>query len=232
MGGLFHLNDLDWFDELSDDEKSRLEQAAHTKSFNGGQMIFRPSSEPHSLFLLKDGAVRIYRVSGEGSEATFGYVRPGEVFGELAAITGRSRESYAEAVGHAVVWQIPIDLFRKLMGSRPGIGRAVAKQVGDRLKRIESRVEGLMFRDARTRLAIILRELGDHFGIDGEGGIEIDGDFTQSELATLVGCSRQTLNQCLRDLGEQGLAEMKRRRLRLPDPAGLREFIDKATLRA
>ncbi len=227
MPGLWHLSDLDWFEELASDEAQLLERSALVKSYAAGQMIFRPTTEPHSVYLLRDGTVRIFRVSGEGAEATFGYVRPGEVFGELTAVTGHQRESYAEAVSDAEVWQVPIELFRRLLGSRPGVGRSVAAQVGDRLKRIERRVEGLMFHDARARLAIVLRELGEHFGIQKGPALEIDADFTQGELATLVGCSRQTLNQCVRELGDLGLARMERKRVTLPDPAALREFIDK-----
>lgn len=227
MPGLWHLSDLDWFGDLSDEEVTVLERSARVRGYDANQMIFRPTTEPHSVYLLRGGTVRIYRVSRQGAEATFGYVRPGEIFGELTAVTGHRRESYAEAVTPCEVWQIPIELFRKLLGSRPGVGRAVANQVGDRLKRIERRVEGLMFHDARSRLAIILRELGDHFGQGKGTGLEIDGEFTQGELATLVGCSRQTLNQCLKELSELGLAKMERRRVRLPDPAALREFIEK-----
>ena len=43
--------------------------------------------------------------------------------------------------------------------------------------------------------------------------------------ATLVGCSRQTLNQCLRELESLGLVEMKRRRVFVPQPEALREFV-------
>ena len=226
MAGLWHLSDLDWFAELSQDEMQQLERSVHAQRFAKGDTIFQPSAEPRSVYVLKDGMARIYRVSPEGTEATFGYVRPGEIFGELAAVTARGRESYAEAVAPSVVWRVPIDLFRRLLGSRPGVGKSVAAQVGDRLRSAENRVEGLMFHDARSRLAFILHELGEHFGVQQGDAIDVEGSFTQSELATLVGCSRQTLNQCLGELNDLGLVEMKRRHIRLPKPDELRAFTE------
>ena len=228
MSVLWHVSDIDWFDELTEDEMRQVESSVHAQRYDVGQTIFSPTSEPRSVFLLKEGTARIYRVSSDGAEATFGYVRPGEVFGELAAVTGLSRESYAEAASPAIVWRIPIELFRRLLGSRPGVGKTVASQMGQRLKRIERRVEGLMFHDASSRLAIVLKELGDHFGLERGGAIEIDGEFTQSELATLVGCTRQTLNQCLRDFDGKGMVEMKRRRIRILDPKLLREHVGRS----
>ncbi len=222
MSGLWHLDEIDWLAGLTPDEIQRVERAVSEKRFDTGETIFSPTAEPRSVYLLKDGTVRIYRISKEGGEATFGYVRPGEVFGELAAVTRRPRESHAVAAAPSVVWRMPIELFRDLLGSRAGVGQSVIAQIGDRLKRIESRVEGLMFHDARERVATVLAELGDHFGQRRGDAIEVDGDFTQGELATLVGCSRQTLNQCLRELSALGLVEMKRQRIRLLKPDLLR----------
>lgn len=229
MVGFWHLSDLELLEDLTPEELQRIERASHIRSYDTGAMVFRPSAHPESVYLLKEGSIRIYRLSDKGAEATFGYVRPGEIFGELSAVTKLGRESHAEAAAPSVVWVVPIELFRTLLGSKPGVGEHVSRQLGDRLKRIEKRVEGLMFHEAHLRLALILRELADHFGMQKGEAIEIDGNFTQTELATIVGCSRQTLNQCLRELEARGLAQMKSRRVVLPKPEALREFIQRET---
>ena len=130
-----------------------------------GEIVFTPVPTPQSVYLLEKGLVRIYRLSEKGSEATFGYVQPGEIFGELSAISELARESYAEAAAPSVVWHLPIEQFRRFLGSRPGVGRNVSQQLADRLRRIERRVEGLIFHDARLRLAVIVNELAEHFGV-------------------------------------------------------------------
>lgn len=222
MAGLWHLNEFELLKSLGPEGMRILEQAAQKQRFEPGEIVFRPSAHPRSVFLLMEGAVRIYRLSDKGAEATFGYVKPGEIFGELTVVTELARESYAEAAAPSVVWRLPIPLFREMLGSRPGVAHQVSQQLGARLKSIERRVEGLVFHDARIRLALILQELAEHFGLQKGTAIEIDGDFTQAELATLVGCTRQTLNQVLHELEAQGLVEMRRRRVILPDPEKLR----------
>ncbi len=229
MSGVWHLDDLELLQGATEEELASIERSGRKERFDTGAVVFGPTLTPKSVYLLSEGAVRIYRVSDRGAEATLGYIQPGEVFGELTAVTGKSRESYAEATTPSVVWRIPIDLFRNLLGSRSGVGERICQQIGHRLKQVESRVEGLMFHDARLRLALILRELAEHFGIQKESEIEIDGEFTQAELATLVGCSRQTLNQCLGELEGQGLVRRMQRRIRLPKPESLSEFIEHAT---
>ncbi len=183
------------------------------RDYGSGETIFAPESHPHSLYLLERGLARIYRLSEEGSETTFGYVAPGEVFGELAAFGDYPRESFATAVRESRVWKIPHDSFRQLLQSRPDIVIEITRQIGARLKRIESRVENLVFRDARARLAHILLELAEDFG-DGESpGNVIGVDLTQAELATLVGTTRQTVNANLRELEKAGVIGRMGRRL-------------------
>jgi CRP/FNR family transcriptional regulator, cyclic AMP receptor protein len=218
----WHLHNFDWLGELSAAEGERLRQQSVQREYRRGQLVYGPVPQPPSVYLLERGLVRIYRASGAGTETTFGYVKPGEIFGELAVFTDQPRESYAQAVRPSIIWQLPRGAVREILKAHPGIVIAVTKQIGDRLKRIESRVENLVFRDARARVARILLELAEDFGHAERGMLTIDLSLSQEELATLVGATRQTVNAALRDLEQDGLVRRGRRRLVLLRPGALR----------
>ena len=80
----------------------------------------------------------------------------------------------------------------------------VTKEIGTRFKRIESRVEQLVFCDVRTRLARILLELARDFGRRETDRTVIEVALTQGDLATLVGSVRQTVNESLREFEQKG----------------------------
>ena len=188
-----------------------------------GEIVFTPVPTPHSVYLLEKGLVRIYRLSESGLETTLGYVLPGEVFGELAIFGDYPRESFAQAVEPSTVWKLPRQRFQQLVAARPGVTFEITKQIGERLKRIENRVEHLVFRDVPTRLMLILLELADHFGVGHEdGSIEIDIDLTQAEIANLIGSSRQSVSGHLKALEERGLVGHRNRHLLVPKPDDLR----------
>ncbi len=214
---------MDWLQQLSDEERAGLFGHSASRDHARGATIFTPSSEPHSVYLLEKGLVRIYRLSGDGEETTFGYVAPGEVFGELAAFGDFARESFAVAVRASRVWRIPLGRFQNLMERRPGVVLRLTRQIGQRMKRIESRVENLVFRDVRTRLAHILVELVEDFGRERGDERVLDLDLTQSELATLVGSTRQTVNVSLGELEDQGLIRREGRRLVVVKPSELQQ---------
>ncbi|MDJ0851674.1 MAG: Crp/Fnr family transcriptional regulator [Myxococcota bacterium] len=219
---VWHLHSVDWIRELADEDVEKLRAASAYRDYRAGETIFAPERDPHSVYLLERGLVRIYRLSSEGSETTFGYVAPGEVFGELAAFGDYPRESFAEAVRASRVWKIRATSFRQVMGARPEMAIEITRQVGARLKRIESRVENLVFRDVRSRLAHILLEVAaDLSEKDGEA-LVLQVDFTQADLATLVGATRQTINACMRELEDEGVVGRQGRRLSLLRPERLR----------
>jgi CRP-like cAMP-binding protein len=222
MSDFWHLRGLDWLDELSDADTERLVRRSSSREYARGETVFEPAARPHSVYLLERGLVRIYRLSAMGAEATFGYVRPGEVFGELEAFSDRPRESFAQAVRPSRAWRIPHEELRRLLAAHPGIAFRVTKQIGSRFKRIESRVEGLVFRSLRSRMASILLELAEDFSRQEGDEVVIDLPLSQQDLATLVGATRQSVNACLRALRAARLVAYRKRRFALLDPDALR----------
>jgi CRP-like cAMP-binding protein len=220
----WHLQDLDWLSELSFEERESLRDKSVQRSYAVGEIVFMPVPNPESVYLLEQGLVRIYRLSGSGLETTLGYVRAGEIFGELAVFGDYPRESFAQAVEPSKVWKIPRGSFQPFVACRPGLAFEVSKQIGERLKRIESRVESLVFRDVRSRVIMILLELAANFGQEREdGGCLLDVQITQAELATLVGSTRQSVNASLGELSQQGLIGREGRRLVIFKPEELRQ---------
>ena len=221
MSDFWHLHGLDFLSELSEGESARLLRGASSQEYPAAAVVFEPAARPHSVYLLERGLVRIYRLSSGGDEATLGYVRPGEVFGELGAFSDRPRESFAQAVRPSLVWRVSRTALLQVLREHPRIALEVTAQIGNRFKRIESRVESLVFRNLRARIAHILLELAEDFGREDGKGIAIDLALSQQELAALVGATRQSVNLCLREMREAGLVRYRNRRFAVPDVAAL-----------
>lgn len=226
MSDVWSLAKLDWLRSLPDEEAERLRRASRREELAAGSLVFSPERHPRSVCILERGLVRIFRVSPEGAEVAFGYVHPGEVFGELAVFSERPRESFAQAVRRSVVWTVPRETFATVARSHPDVLYRVAQQMEGRFKQIESRVEDLALRDAASRLGRVLLQLGEQFGEPMASGLAIELPLTQSEIASLVGTSRQTVNAVLRGLAERGLLAREGRRLRLLAPERLRREVE------
>jgi CRP-like cAMP-binding protein len=222
MSDFWRMHGFDWLAGLSELESERLLSRSTSKECARGEIVFGPASTPRSVYLLEKGLVRIFRVAEQGGEVTLGYVGPGEVFGELEAIADHARESFAQALRPSLVWRVPISELRRVIEGVPTVTLRVAQQMERRFKRLESRVESFALRDLRSRLGLVLVELAEDFGREVGGEVLIDVPLSQHDLATLVGASRQSVNECLRDLRATRRIAYRKRRITLLDPAELR----------
>jgi len=219
----WHIHDCDLLAGLTPDEAREMRAASRCREYAPGETIFAPDPQPSAIYLLERGLVRIYRLSESGAELVLGYIVRGEVFGELSVIGDRPRESFADALHPSFVWRIPRDVFQHVVGRRADLVIRVTCQIADRFKNIESRIENLVFRDARARLAGLLIELADDFGeAEGDGAVRIDLPLTQAELGKLIGATRQTVNQAIGELEAAGLVAHRRSSLTLLKPDELR----------
>lgn len=209
----WHLHQIDWLSALSSEASEALKRESTLRSHAPGDMIFAPTAEAQSVYVVEKGLVRIFRLSESGDELTFGYVTPGEIFGELVLFGSAERESFAEAVTQSEIRRIPRETFERLLANQASVGIEITKQIGARMRRIESRVEHLAFHDVRARIARVLLELADDFGARRGSEVVIDLTLTQSELATLVGSVRQTVNESLRHFEHSGWIGREGRRL-------------------
>jgi len=176
--------------------------------------VFGPSTGSGSVYVLEDGAVRLFRLAEDGHETSLGYVAPGEVFGMPILLRREPDERFASAVCRSVVWRIPRDPFRRWLASRPCFAVVLGAQLERRLRRLEDRVDDLAARDVRQRVLRALHDLALAFGRpNGNGSVTLDLPLTQAELASLVGSTRQTVNASLRTLLTERILQRDGRRL-------------------
>ena len=205
MVNLWHIKNINWLAHLQPEVANALLNAATLHHYNDGEQVFQPARQPRYVYLLESGLVRISRISERGEEVTFGYIRTGEVFGELVAFGSEPRESYATAVARSTVIKVEREAFTEAIKSQPSAIFAVASQIEGRFKQIESRVEDLVFRSARARLAKMLLQLSTQFGASQDNNRLIDLKLTHAELATLIGTSRPTVSIALGELEDEGI---------------------------
>jgi CRP/FNR family cyclic AMP-dependent transcriptional regulator len=215
---------LSWLSALEEEDWEVVQARGSRHLFATGETVFAPTPDPHSVYVLEQGRIRILRISSSGDEVTLGYVSDGEVFGELPGFGDHPRESFAIARTPSSVWKIPLALFRDWLQTKPTVSMAITRQMGDRMKRVESRVENLVFGDVRERLATVLLELAADFGRPNGASCVIDIGVSQGELATLIGATRQSVNGAISALKDEGLVRLAGQRTELLDMEQLRQI--------
>lgn len=86
---LWYLENFSLLQVLSKEEIKKLDKLANMINKSKHQVLYFPTDDADTLYMLKKGQVKISRISPEGKEIILAILGPGEIFGELA-ITGQS----------------------------------------------------------------------------------------------------------------------------------------------
>jgi CRP-like cAMP-binding protein len=218
---LWFLKHIRLFDGISPSEMQEMEKITRMEEVKKRQPLYLPGDPSSNVYLLKKGRVKIANTAPSGKEVTFDILEPGEVFGELDVLEDAPRSTSAETLDDAVICVIPRRDFDQYLAMHPTVMFKLTKLIGLRLKKIQSRVEDLVFRDVPARLAHLLSELGKTEGAEDTQGIRLKVRLTHQEMANLIGCSRETVSTTMGQFRDDGLIQMDGRTITILNPEGL-----------
>lgn len=168
------------------------------------------------LYLVLEGLARLYLMSPEGRQVTVRYIRPGDVIGTAAFVTGPSPVSF-QALTDCRILAFNTPAFRILARTDATVALALAKEIGERLYDTLDVVTGTAFASVRERVAYHLLEIG----ASHQQGPTLIAAVTQQELADAVGSVREVVARVLRELRAEGLLATRSGDIVLLDLHGL-----------
>ena len=213
----WYLSQIKVFADLHEEDKRELREISHMASYGPHELICFPGQPEDTLFLLKEGRVKISQISEKGQEMTICLLQPGEIFGEVETITGIPRETVVQALEPVLVCEITRDNFLRFLERCPTIAIRILTKVGRQLRYVESKYADMVFRSAQGRLAKLLLKLSETMGEEEAGKTRLNIRLTHQNLANLIGTSRETVSALLRQFQLQGLLLQERRSLYLLD---------------
>ena len=217
------LAETDLFGVLEPTALAEVAQRTLVKVVEKGQTIFVQDEPGDRMFVIAEGAIKLVVRSAQGEVVELiRHWRPA-VFGEVALLDGGPRSATAEAVERTTLAVVTRDELIRLLRSDPQIVDRVLKALGGLIRRADLQATDLVFLDLPGRLARRLLELAEAPGASpGKDGRLRTRRVTQTELANMVGGSRQSVNIALRSLERRGFVRMTGWTIELLDPNGLR----------
>ena len=211
------------FRVLPEADVNAIARAARVRRFRRGEVIFHQGDPGDALFIVVQGRVKISLPSDAGEEAILATLRVGDFFGELSLLDGAPRSASATALDSTETLIVPRDRFREAIEHLPGFRDALFELLAHELRRLTTHVEELHFLDMTGRLAARLTRLAEEQGERmPDGSVRLDGPYTQADLASMVGSTRQSVNKLLGMFASDGLLRLERDAIVVLDLEGLR----------
>jgi len=97
---------LPLFASLHETHLSALAGAFRPRAYKKAEIIFRHGDNGHEVYLIREGKIRIFKVSSTGDETTIIILAAGALVGEYAVIDGRPRSATARTLEPCVLWEL------------------------------------------------------------------------------------------------------------------------------
>ena len=138
------------FKDISGEKLSEVSEVVQKEVAPAHKMIFQQGDPGDKFYIITAGKVRIFRKSAEGVETDLSLLSPGDSFGEMALLTGKTRSANAEAVEETHFNVIEKKHFDRVLRNHPDVSLAFIKQMSDWLMRDEAMIEKEAERQTRA----------------------------------------------------------------------------------
>lgn len=181
------------------------------------EFIYFEEDPSDTIYFLKSGKVKIGNYSDEGKEIIKTILQPGEIFGELSLLNEGTRQDFAMVMEPSKLCKMKKSDFEDLMEKYGHLSLKVSKIMGFRLRKIERRLESLVFKDARSRIVEFIKDQAEANGEKVGFETMIKNNLTHQDIANLTGTTRQTVTEVLNDLRRKNLINFDRKQILVRD---------------
>ena len=206
---------------------SPFEARSNWRRFDPEEVIVDFDELSTDVYFLLSGEVRVLMRTASGKEIILNEMKPGEVFGELAALDGIKRSANVTALTRGEACVMPAAVFKELLFTNRPVAERLFCLMASRLRDLNAKFMEQTVLDLRHRLYSELLRLSVP---RGEKGIErvITPPPFHHIVAARIGCRREQITREFTMLTQEGLIERTRGALILRQPDVLKARVAEA----
>jgi CRP/FNR family cyclic AMP-dependent transcriptional regulator len=191
------LADVPLFSGLQHADLELIGQRVRQRRYRGNEVIFHKDDPGVAFYMILSGRVKVHTESADGTEVTIALLAAGEFFGELSLLDGEPRSADVSTLEPTEVLVLTRDDLLECIHQAPRIAINLLATLAGRVRRTNETVQALSSLDVHARVAKQLLLLASQHGVKTPQGTQIGIRLTQSDLAGLVGASRESVNKVL-----------------------------------
>ena len=213
---LLQLNKNFWYSGLDQHFKHFICGHAHIRQIEKDYRVFLSGDVFNGIYAVLDGAIQLGYIDIHGKEAIAAIAEPIMWFGEISLVDAQPRSHDAIALKKSTILHIPAAAIQQLLKQHPEFWFHIAQLTSQKLRYAFMELISLQTQSLNQRLAqrllFILNGYGNHLEIQ-QDTIHI----SQEQLAQLLNCSRQSVNQALQYLEKMQIIKIAFKQIEILD---------------
>jgi CRP-like cAMP-binding protein len=214
------------FADLPEQHVCTISDNKNLISHRKGQILFYEGTKPLGIFCINSGVVKVYKTASNGKEQILHLSKQGDFLGYSALLGEENYSNSAMIVEDAKICFIPKEAFLNTLFQNTPFFKRVTKALSHELGVMEEKLTDATQKSIRERLAFVLLQLGNTYGVEGGENQKIDLILSREEIAGLVGTATESVIRLLSEFKKDNLIELEGKRIILKDRKGLARLSD------
>jgi len=202
------------FEELEEFTKNKI-----TLSFNKGDEIVQEGHVMKGVYCLNSGKCKMTKLNTNGKDQIIKFVKKGNILGQRSLLSDEPAGLTITALEDMDVCFIPKTKIMEAISQNPSFSLQLMKNVSHQLNEANASISMMAQKSVKERLADILLQLEDIFGVDEDGYIDVR--LTREEIANTIGTATESAIRLLSTFKKEKYIKVKGRRIMLLDKVAL-----------
>lgn len=198
------LAEIQLFEGLPAERLQRLAEILRKKTVPSGTNMITAEQPGEVVYVVLEGTVKILIEQMDGREVILAFLGAGDTVGEMSLVDSSGRSANVMTMEKCTLLWMDRATFQDLLRNVPEFAQNLVKLLAGRLRMANEQIQSLSSLDVAGRLARQILAFAERYGRPDDGGIRIPLRLTQSDLAELVGASRERVNQVMVEFRQKG----------------------------
>ena len=164
-----------------------------------------PFSGKERIYFLKQGSIKLIKINDDGVEILLDFLQKGDLFGDLNLEKTTDQNEFFKVVSEeAILCTFFRENLEEVMSKKPAFALNYIKFIGFNFKKIENSYKNILFKDAKTRLLLLLDKIIEKESPHSSTFI-LPNYLTQKDIAQLICTTRQTVISLFKELEQEGI---------------------------
>jgi len=208
------LRSIPLFASVEDDGLESISGLLIERRIPKHQTIVEEGLPGDYMYVIREGQVKVTKLSGDGREKILELLGPGDFFGEMSLLDNAVRSASVKSLTETRIMALSRSDFLKELRRNADLAMAVIQELTRRVRQMDEQASSLSFQRVKERTQGLLLRLAK--AEPSCGGRRATPALTHQQIADMIGASRETVTRIVKRLKDQGWLEQDGKRYLVP----------------
>lgn len=194
---------------FSSENLDKLKSIMYTKTVMAGCYLFWEGDPADYLYYVKKGHVKLTKTTDNGNKITLYLHNSGDMFGQIDPFQQSTQTFNAEVIEDAEFGIIQQKDLETLLWQHGDLAIEFMKWMGVMHRMTQTKFRDLLLYGKPGALCSLLIRLCNSYGVQYGNGIRIDKKMNNSEMAEMIGATRESVNRMLSDMRKEDVINIE-----------------------